>query len=236
MAERTLYEGIEAKRPPSHIEEALLVAGGRNPYGEPMYRLVWTLGRKVQSGGEWFEYTEGTSVSDRNPNKTRPFRSVAEVRVVPLYPDCPGKWMLEHWAAPEKWGDPDTWYLPESLGGTMRVVQGKMVPGVGDYPSRGDYVSLGFQFTPTNLSEAIVAEIVRLFEAQKLEMPQDDTRRRILAVREAEAAEEAETERRIQRNLELVAAQDDPLAVHTLEARAATSRLCEKLGIRQHAF
>jgi hypothetical protein len=236
MSDRTLYEGIDARRPPKHIEDVLLSIGGRNPYGEPMYRLVWTLGRKVHSGGEWTDYAPGTDIEDRNPDKTRPIRTVVEVRTISLYPDCPGKWMLEHWVPPEGWGDPDTWYLPDTMGGTMRVAQGKMVPGIGDFPSRGDYISLGVQFTQTNLSEAKIIQLVNLFEQQKLEIPKDDTRRRLLAVREAEAAEEAETERRIQRNLEIVAAQDDPLAMQTLAARAATCRLLEKMGIRQHPW
>lgn len=142
---RTLYVGWNAVEAPVHLKRTLLMRGGSNPYGEPMFRLVRTEGRKRLSTGLWSTYAEGTSTKDRNPDLVAPWRRQVETRAVPLYPNEHG-WVLECWQPAISFGTPELWYSPKARGGTILHIDGENYASQGDYPWRGDYMATIYVF------------------------------------------------------------------------------------------
>lgn len=116
---RVLRETHEA---PPEVSRVLLAGGGLNPYGEPNYRAVWGQSRLDWIGGKWEDYDECG----------RLVREVYEVRRVPKY--AVDRWIIEIWVPPEKYGPPALWEMQ-----TFETVDGRIIPALGPYPSRGDY-------------------------------------------------------------------------------------------------
>jgi hypothetical protein len=112
----------ETHEPPKDIAEILRVGGGVNPYGEPNYRVVWGQSRMDWIGGKWQDF-------DDNGNL---LREAIEVRYVPKY--CVNRWIIERWVPAETYGPPALWEMQ-----TFETVDGRIVPALGPYPSRGDY-------------------------------------------------------------------------------------------------
>src|SRR4051812_31539326 len=120
---------------PPEIARQLEIAGGLNPYGEAMFRLVWGYDRIVTMTGEWQEWEtlEGT-LTDRltGLSQTRRFNrlisSVVETRKVPKYlpANC---WHLEKWCPPSDYGSPEEWH---KLG--AEVIDGMTVDTAGEFP------------------------------------------------------------------------------------------------------
>ena len=158
------------------MERRLLLAGGINRYGEPMYRAVWGWSRLGWIGGKWTDRdAEGTLV-----------REVVELRRVPKYTPH-DRWHIERWLPPESYGSPRAWYAQ-----TVELENGVSLPALGPYPERGEYehcFTLGgprgefVQLTPT------VAEyIARAIEFGRLASAAG--RRRALDERERRADRE----------------------------------------------
>jgi len=283
MDGRTLYVGVNALDAPAHIARTL--ERPSNPYGEPLYRLVWAEGRFVESGGEWLDWDENLSITERNPvgrevsfadtdgctvcggslivGKSKPkpcpkccsadrissvaeggrqwggnvpIRSVVEVRAIPIYWELRGRWVLERWRGAEAWGTPELWAMPQEFGGTMVTRQGKTVPALGAYPHRGDWVTTGFSFSPTQLSEDWVLRIVGMIEQGLAEIPQDPNARIALAVQQAEAEDVQKSEKRMAATREALANTYNPFDAKSLGGQAQASRELEALGYRSHAF
>jgi len=96
---------------------------GLNPFGKPMYRVVWSDSRTYLLGGNW----EGGSF---------------EVRETELY-DGVHAWILEKWQSAEQFaGSREAWDQTERDTNT---------PSLGPYPSEGEYVfAYRFPFEPTD--------------------------------------------------------------------------------------
>jgi len=96
---------------------------GLNPFGKPMYRVVWSDSRTYLLGGNW----EGGSF---------------EVRETELY-DGVHAWILEKWQSAEQFaGSREAWDQKERDTNT---------PSLGPYPSEGEYVfAYRFPFEPTD--------------------------------------------------------------------------------------
>jgi hypothetical protein len=109
---------------PERVAERLLCAGGRNRYGEPNYRAVWGWNRLSWIGGKF---------EDRNAETGALLREVVELRQEPKYPAL-NRWHIERWVAPETYGSPRSWYAQ-----TVEAANGRSVPALGPYPSRGEY-------------------------------------------------------------------------------------------------
>jgi hypothetical protein len=60
-------------------------------------------------------------------------RERVELREVPKYLPL-DRWHVERWVPPEVYGSPEEWYRR-----TMEVQDGIRFPGLGPYPSRGEY-------------------------------------------------------------------------------------------------
>ena len=161
-------ETVEHHECPEHVARELRLAGGDNPYGEPMFRVVWGYDRIVPIHGEWQEFEQYlatlrdkfTGYAESRP-VTRLVRSVIETRHLPKY--LPGNcWHLEKWCPPE---------MSEAEWAKMgeEVMQGLTVNTAGPYPERGEY-ELCYPLThdgtsdgtPIPLVADVVAEIARM--------------------------------------------------------------------------
>lgn len=115
---------------PEWANEMLHRAGGSNPYGEPMYRLAWGHARLGWKGGLW---------EDREPKTQRLIRSRFELRLVPKYATKRSRWRLEIWQPNHIYGSPDAWYTSTQV--IHPSIPFVSLPGLGPYPSRGEYES-----------------------------------------------------------------------------------------------
>jgi hypothetical protein len=113
----------ETYETPETVAGELLLAGGRNRFGESNYRAVWGWSRLGWIGGKWEDHDfEGNLL-----------REVVELRQEPKYVPH-DRWHIERWVAPEEYGSPELWYAE-----TMEVENGLRIPALGPYPSRGEY-------------------------------------------------------------------------------------------------
>jgi hypothetical protein len=133
-------EVIEHRACPKGVVRELELAGGVNPYGEPMFRVVWGWDRIVPIHGEWQEFEQClATLTDKLTGVvgsrivTRLKRSVIETRHVPKYlpANC---WHLEMWRPASEYGTREDW---EKLG--EEVLDGMTVNTSGPYPERGEY-------------------------------------------------------------------------------------------------
>ncbi len=114
----------ESHETPEGVAWRLERAGGRNRFGEPNYRAIWGWNRLAWIGGKFEE---------RNPATGALLREVVDLRREPKYPAV-NRWHIERWVPPEVYGSPRAWYSQ-----TLEVANGRSVPALGPYPSRGDY-------------------------------------------------------------------------------------------------
>lgn len=235
MQIRSEYTGPYAIEAPDHLKRAMVARGGMNPYGEPNYRLVRAEGRKRLSGGRWHEWLPGTDVAHKVPGLHRAWRSFIGYKPIPMYPG-EHRWVLERWFPPDAYGTPDRWYLPVTLGGTVRWIDGENVLSLGDYPSMGDWESANFWFYDSELSEALVLHAVGMIERRLIDVPQSYTQRLVeetVRAEEEEAAREREYDRMAE---EIMGEEDNLFDARTPGGQAELCRLCESIGIREHPF
>lgn len=101
----------ETHEAPEYVQNRLTLAGGRNRFGEPNYRVVWGWNRLTPIGGLWED------------------KGTVEVRHEPKYPQV-NRWHIEKWVAPEVYGSPEFWEMTTKEEGTLAL---------GPYPHRGEY-------------------------------------------------------------------------------------------------
>ena len=148
------------------MEEALLLRGGRNIFGEPNYRCVWSDTRLDWIGGEWEDW------KDDNYRSGILLRRKVEVRQAPKYWAKPHRWVIERWVPPESYGSPALWEM-----NTIAYIGGQKIPQLGPFPSRGDYESCytceddAGEFIPVTVRLATV--VVDLVEASRRLSPQE---------------------------------------------------------------
>jgi hypothetical protein len=154
------------------VIEALRLAGGINRFGEPNYRAVWGWNRLAWIGGKW---------EDRDA-AGRLIREVAELRLEPKYTPQ-NRWHIERWVPPEAYGSPEQWYAQ-----TLEIENGRNIPALGPYPSRGEYEHCFTLEGPRGefiqLTPAVARHIARAIEfgrglprAQRREALDDRTQR-----------------------------------------------------------
>lgn len=116
------------------------MAGGSNPFGEPMFRVVWGYDRIVPIHGKWEQWEQfQATLTDKKTGFTdvRHFSkltsSVVETRHVPKYlpANC---WHLEMWRPAEEYGSLESWRKQGE-----EVADGMTVDTSGPYPERGEY-------------------------------------------------------------------------------------------------
>lgn len=84
---------------PKSVTDFLVRLGGRNPYGEPNFRIVLAQSRVCQQAAEWHDWDDSLSVQERGgfvsndegemvASMCRPDRVVKEMRTIQRYPIC----------------------------------------------------------------------------------------------------------------------------------------------------
>jgi hypothetical protein len=142
----------ETHETPAWAARVLRVAGGINRFGEPNYRAVWGWNRLAWVGGKF---------EDRDSAGTL-IRESIELRREPKYPAV-NRWHIERWAPPEFYGAPRDWFR-----NTMEMENGRAIPALGPYPSRGEYEHCLTLETPRGdfipLTPAALAHVARAIE------------------------------------------------------------------------
>ena len=113
----------ETHEAPADVARELAMAGGRNPLGEPNYRAVWGWSRLDWIGGKWEDRDASGAI----------VREVVGLRREPKYTPH-NRWHIERWMPAESYGSPEEWRAQ-----TTEIVDGRNIPALGPYPSRGDY-------------------------------------------------------------------------------------------------
>lgn len=108
---------LEKKVTPPELQDYLTKLGGKNPFGEPNFRLVWGYSRLSWLGGKW----ENGAI---------------ELREVPKYFFALNRWIIERWFPAEFFGSPESWKIATDV-----YEEGcpSPIPGLGPYPERGDW-------------------------------------------------------------------------------------------------
>ena len=145
----------ESHQTPRFVDEALRLAGGCNRFGEPNYRAVWGWSRLDWIGGKW---------EDRDAGGTL-LREVVELRREPKYTPH-NRWHIERWLPPETYGSPEQWHAA-----TIEIENGRNIPALGPYPSRGEYEHCFTLEGPrgefVQLTPAVARHIARAIEASR---------------------------------------------------------------------
>jgi hypothetical protein len=124
---------------PASTREELTRYGGKNKYGQPLWRLIVAEKHTVIRGGTWrdIDANDNPFLFDARGGRIALPPTVKRTRTgimeVPLYPVT--GWILEQWFPASSFGDRETWEAnkdPESG-----------YPLLGAYPSEGGYWMLG---------------------------------------------------------------------------------------------
>ena len=224
------------KRAPKSYHKFLLEFGGRNPYQEPNWRLVWAPSRMEWRGGEICKWPDELAPADRGKmelddvggvrvSEYKPLSREVGVFRVPKFPDQPG-WLLEMWWPAHKYGTREEWEQT-----TRDPKSGVLM--LGPYPEYGDYEVMA-SFT----SELPGIEgLQKLIQKQNWTMLQkhgslaDRIRQRI---EEAEAQQKAREEKEMNAAMERVKDQLSPLFSTSLEAGRIREQWARRAGITGH--
>jgi hypothetical protein len=170
---------------PQRFQDRITRAGGKNRYGQPLYKLAWSQSETVRAGGVW--------PWDRYAG----YRRVYVANGSP-YPPRQGYWMVMEWKAPEDFGGEAQYFFlhrDETTG----------LCSLGPYPHYGRYeiatklvwsmIDNGrLILEPWPLNSAVVDMILpTIIRAKK-----DSVKRR----REFAAAEKIRTERKMEAAIE----------------------------------
>jgi hypothetical protein len=173
---------------PAHFQDRITRAGGKNRYGDPNFKLVWSQSETMRAGGVWPE------------DHFAGYRQVYVANGCP-YPPRHGYWMLLEWDGPETFGGEGLWFFlhrDETTG----------LSTLGPFPHRGRYkiaaklVWTSFndgkmEIEPWPLNSAIIDMVIPVILAARKESIE---RRRAFAL-----AEKIQAERRLEAAIESIA-------------------------------
>lgn len=127
---------IGDRRTLQHLPIGSLKVFGTNPYGEAVWRVIWSESRDAMSGGKHVIY-DGRPSNDnvvnelgKDPNQLREWIGY---KWVPLYPGIKA-WILEQWLS----GFGFTLMTPEMFNFQYKDKETGLLE-LGPYPDRGDY-------------------------------------------------------------------------------------------------
>lgn len=146
-----------------HLPIGSLKLHGENPYGEPLFRVVWSESRYYLVGASHTEYDGDPSTDavvrarEKDPNVSR---RMVGYKWLPLYPGQP-RWVLEMWKSPLAF----TGCSPEQYEINYRD-PATMLLTLGPYPSRGEYcMCQSRMWTGTGPSRSEVDRTIALIKA-----------------------------------------------------------------------
>lgn len=144
-----------SKRTPALWQDWCLRLGGRNLYGEPLLRIVWSEEQTVLVGGVWSRFDDHGNYRGEELGY-RPFKK---------YPGIEERWLLEMWMAPETFGGPEAWQTRHE----KLTPWGEKYLVLPVYPSRGDYWSIATFTEPEtgDYSEPTWSDLPGLFGVQE---------------------------------------------------------------------
>jgi len=126
LALRIVCTGVNHLDPPPGVQEYLTRYGGRNLFGEPNFRVVWSNSRVVKRTRRFID-------TDPHGNVIR--QAVATKFIQRYnYPATRDRFVIERWHPASFYGDPETWQYKNT-----KLIDGHLVQPIGDYPARGDY-------------------------------------------------------------------------------------------------
>lgn len=229
---------------PRSLQQSILRAGGKNPFGESMFRLLLAECRTVKAAGAWKIWREGLSLEERSglgmkqiQKMLKEGRSTGEInefvnskinaspeRIVegmverPLY-NCKG-FILEKWKPAITFGSPEEWYAYRFQGEAA----------LGPYPTYGDY-ELCAGPTPYMPSAAECEDAIkRTF--QEIENRPSTASGRLAQMMQAQDAQEKAIDKENFSNIENSLKEDKALyKTISLPAGRARTELADKAGI-----
>lgn len=142
---------------PVRLQKRITEIGGLNEHGQPLFRVVRGCDRLTRIGGAWRDY-------DANGNF---LREVVEVREVLKYPEALERYVFEAWMPPENYGTEREWRENYT-----KIIAGKIIEELGEYPRHGEYELVRVVETPTAkafvpLTEAICDALVTTAKANR---------------------------------------------------------------------
>lgn len=144
------------RKAPKKWEEWCLKLGGRNLYGEPVLRIVWSEDRRALVGGVWGKWDgSGNWLGEE-----------LRYHSTPKYPGMEERWLLEMWMPPGAFGGREWWdgfHKRMTPWGESYLVQPV-------YPSRGEYESIATFSDPETggYAEPTESDLPGLFGLQKV--------------------------------------------------------------------
>ena len=109
---------------PRWLQEKLTNIGGKNPFGEPNFRVIFGRNRLAWHGGLLSDYDASGNI----------IRRTVTCRLEPAYPEFVNRWLFECWLPPEAFGSEESWERD-----TVVWMEGQRVETLGPFPKRGDY-------------------------------------------------------------------------------------------------
>lgn len=232
---------------PQEIKDHIQSVGGKNPYGEPNYRLLLAEDRVVKAAGAWTVWDENRSLDERGGLGISAAQDMiargcrdeeiseylnSQVSVHPLRVDTGTKdvhlytwvgWIIEKWKPAWMFGSRDDW---ESL-----RFQGENAAG--PYPSEGDY-ELCAGPSPHRPSCLEITNAIRMAERQ-LDNKPTSAKQRTLLLLERRRLQEKKTEDAFKDKLIVVAADISRLSrTLSLTAGLARQQLATAAGLKGH--
>lgn len=225
------YSGTQ--NAPRWLQEIITRRYGTNPFGEPLYRIVWAPQRLEQSGGTWCDFTLD------NARRGYLIRRRLGMRWVPKY-GLLRAWIIEQWHPASNYGSPRMWYDTTSNGGTMLWTDMGMIASLGDYPARGEYETIGAEmdFFPTERMVTKAIDFARYHVARRASTEHQRALDRVNVARDRENKTDAD--------YDSFAAQlfDDaspafrgaPMVGYSGTHRGSLVGMAERVGIRSHPY
>lgn len=229
-------------RAPQEIQSYVTRLYGRNPFGEPNFRIVWSGARYSWQGGEWREWdaddTPQTGADGALPGD-KPFRVVRGMRWVPEFDPGLCAWIVEKWIPPSHFGSETDWYMPRELGGTCLPTPEGPLPLLGPFPGRGQYMNIGCAIAPPlPLTARVVCKAIDYTRKVQARAANPAQRTRMLVNAHLDRKEKELKQRRAERKamLEDLSVSFSPHVGYGGTARSELVNICDRLGIPSHPF
>ena len=232
---RNDVQGVE--RAPRSIDTYLERKGGKNVYGEPIFRLVFSTNRLMKRGGKFNDWDKNIKAKERGgvvrlnsgllvPNGYRPIRSVIEIRTVKKYPALAPGWVLERWVPRAYYGNRGDW--------ESRCVPGTSIPLLGPYPVEGDYEMCGYFGGQGFPSIEWLSDKIDRCEKSRNEHKENTRQAYLERMDEAVAEYEKQEEKDRQESQAIIDDLLKPLWSSSLTAGVLRNQLARQAGITEH--
>ena len=225
---------------PRATERFLTSFGGRNPFGQPKWRLIVASDRMIKESGVYRDWQDGLSTAEKGglnfspaadvPGlnfqryENKPIRVVTEMREVRKYPQSEG-WVLEHWLPATAYGSREEWHSYKAID--------SVTPMLGPYPERGDWEFAYGPWLHVPSIDVLERRISEYTSTQANRKGSPESRAREYMQRYQEQEEMAEAKRKLEYEAEM---KDklSPMNSSSLAASRWRNEMAARIGIREH--